>query len=180
MVRILPRYRRFRSLSLGFAISSSGSYMPFKIMVTPKLPEAASELTSEELKMSRRGVMLYFAPMTSPYKGLYETLIRACRCSSLLRTCKDLPAMMIVTLSVVFTSIGRMRVQCFLSSCLCFYLSLSSLSLCVWSVCFSLCLSVVFRLQFSALINCLFLLTVSVCGIVMLTFVCRIARTGVR
>ena len=136
-VRVLFRYRRFRSLSMGFAISSSGSYMPFKVMVTPKLPEAASELTSEELKMSRRGVMLYFAPMASPYKGSSETLIRACRCSSLLLTCEDLPAMMIVTLSVVFTSVGRGRVQCFLSSCLCRPLSLSLLSL---SLC--LCLSV--------------------------------------
>ena len=173
LVRILFRYRRFRSLSMGFAISSSGSYMPFKVMVTPKLPEAASELTSEELKMSRRGVMLYFAPMTSPYKGLSETLIRACRCSSLLLTCEDLSAMMIVTLSFVFTSLGRVRVQCFLSSCLCRPLSLFSLSLSL-----SLCLSVLFKLQFSALINCLFVLIISVGGIVMLTFVRRIARTG--
>ena len=61
-------------------MSSQGSYMYFKVMVTSKPSENTLDFASEEQRLSRRCVMLYFAPMTSPYKGLSEMLLTAGRC----------------------------------------------------------------------------------------------------
>ncbi|KAL8610002.1 hypothetical protein ACOMHN_029495 [Nucella lapillus] len=55
------RVRRFRSLSLGFSLASSGSYVFFKVMVTSKPAEIGAD-------SAKKCMMLYLAPMTSPYK----------------------------------------------------------------------------------------------------------------
>ncbi|KAK7485793.1 hypothetical protein BaRGS_00022974, partial [Batillaria attramentaria] len=63
------RIRRFRNLSAGgYNIGSGPSHTYFKIMVTSKSPEQAPDVPAEDQKMTKRCMMLYFAPMVSPYK----------------------------------------------------------------------------------------------------------------
>ncbi|PVD35609.1 hypothetical protein C0Q70_02572 [Pomacea canaliculata] len=70
------RLRRFRSLSSGFSIQNAASYTFFKVMVTSKPPDNALETSSDE-KTNKRCMVLYFAPMTSPYKDGNSQLIQS-------------------------------------------------------------------------------------------------------
>lgn len=70
---ISDSFRRFRSLSSGFSIQNAASYTFFKVMVTSKPPDNALETSSDE-KTNKRCMVLYFAPMTSPYKGMHSSL----------------------------------------------------------------------------------------------------------
>ncbi|XP_076472321.1 uncharacterized protein LOC143301809 isoform X2 [Babylonia areolata] len=64
------RIRRFRSLSSGFSLSSAGTYVFFKVMATSKPLEnlVGEGGVLDDQKVAKRCMMLYFAPMASPYK----------------------------------------------------------------------------------------------------------------